>query len=146
MRLLLCQRKNWQHGKASNLRLLLDTSTFLWANMQSSSLSSAAKSAISDPSAKLLVSVASVWEMQIKHALGKLPLPRNAEQVARKYASALDAELISITLDDIGSLYALPSHHRDPFDRILAAQAKSQSLTLVSPDEIFAHYPVDLIW
>jgi len=146
MRFLLCQTKNWPHGKASNLRLLLDTSTFLWANMQSSSLSTEAKSAISDPNAKLHVSVASVWEMQIKHTLGKLPLPGNAEQIARKYALTLDAEILSITLDDIGLLYALPSYHRDPFDRILAAQAKSQSLTIVSPDEIFALYPVDRIW
>jgi len=84
--------------------------------------------------------------MQIKHTLGKLPLPGNAEQIARKYALTLDAEILSITLDDIGLLYALPSYHRDPFDRILAAQAKSQSLTIVSPDEIFALYPVDRIW
>jgi len=90
--------------------------------------------------------MASVWEMQIKHALGKLPLAQSADESAHKYIHALEAELLPISIDDIAALYLLPFVHRDPFDRILAAQAISQSLTLVSPDAVFSQYPVKRLW
>ena len=84
--------------------------------------------------------------MQIKHGLGKLPLIEEADRVARRFATTLDVEFLDISLDHLSALYRLPSIHRDPFDRILAAQSIVEGLTLVSPDSVFERYPVELLW
>src|SRR5579859_6360115 len=97
---------------ANSRRLLLDTNAFLWAVDQQRSLSSAATSALGDESATLYVSLASVWEMQIKHSLGKLPLSQPAGILARRFAATLEASLLDITLDHIEQLYKLPNVHR----------------------------------
>ena len=131
---------------ASEARYLLDTSVFLWAGGDSSKLSSFSLAAIEDESAVRLVSVASVWEMQIKHGLGKLPLPEEANHLALRFMNRLSAEPLNISLDHIGRLYELPLVHRDPFDRILVAQAIAEKLTIISPDAALRAYPVNVLW
>ena len=131
---------------AKNRRYLLDTSTFLWASTEPGKLTSVVRSALLDESAKRYVSLASVWEMQIKHAVGKLLLPRQADQTARSYASALQVDFLHIGLDHISALYTLPSILRDPFDRMLSAQARIEGLTIISPDPVFKVYGVSVLW
>lgn len=84
--------------------------------------------------------------MQIKHALGKLPLPDRADVVARTMAESLRAEFLPITLEHIGALEALRGVHRDPFDRMIVAQAICEGAAIVSPDEVLRGYPVNVIW
>ena len=131
---------------ASRRGLLLDTSVFIWAGTHFERISSSAVSQISDPEENLFVSIASVLEMQIKHGLGKLPLVDEADRVARRLAASLDVEFLYVTLDHLSALYRLPSIHRDPFDRLLAAQSIVEGLTLLSPDPVFKRYPVELLW
>jgi PIN domain nuclease of toxin-antitoxin system len=84
--------------------------------------------------------------MQIKHAIGKLPLPDRADRVAGTIAAALGAKFLPVTLDHIGALDGLPGIHRDPFDRMLVAQAKYEGVAIVSPDDRLRAYPVNIIW
>lgn len=131
---------------ANESRFLLDTSTFLWAAADSKRLSKPAAKIIAAQKSKLYVSVASVWEMQIKHALGKLSLPDTAVGTAERYAAVLQVEIIPITLEAILCLDSLDQSHRDPFDRILAAQSIANNLALISPDKAFASFPISLLW
>lgn len=131
---------------ANSRPLLLDTSALLWSGMSLKALSASAKLVLSDPEVARFISVVSVWEMQIKHGLGKLSLPDTADRVAVRYAGAIQADLLGLTLDHISALYKLPNAHRDPFDRLLVAQALIEGLTIVSPDPILARYPVNVLW
>ena len=130
----------------SNPRYLLDTSTFLWASVGASQLSPTARLLISDPTAELLVSFASIWEMQIKHSLNKLPLPLPANTFAAEALKQLKAEVLFPTLAHLGALYQLPNHHRDPFDRLIIAQALTENMPLISPDAMLSKYPLQVLW
>lgn len=131
---------------ATSPGLLLDTSTFIWANAASVKLSRKASLALARPDAKLYVSLVSVWEMQIKHAMGKLSLVGTADETARRYLTVLEAEFLPIKLAHFAALYKLSPVHRDPFDRLLAAQAIEEGMSIVSPDRVFRQYPVPVIW
>jgi PIN domain nuclease of toxin-antitoxin system len=124
------------------LKLLLDTQAFLWWMSGSSRLSRGAREAISDSGNQVLFSVASAWEIAIKRSLGKLRAPENI-------AGAIEAEsfdLLGIDLSHIEALDRLEHHHRDPFDRILIAQALVERATLVSGDAIFERYGTVILW
>jgi PIN domain nuclease of toxin-antitoxin system len=124
------------------LKLLLDTQAFLWWMSGSPRLSKGAGEAISDPGNQVLFSVASAWEISIKRSLGKLRAPGDI-------GSAIEAEsfdLLGIELSHIEALGQLEHHHRDPFDRMLIAQAIVERATLVSGDAIFQRYGAIILW
>ena len=123
------------------MRLLLDTHAVLWTLGDPEKLSASALGAIVDESNDVLVSSASVWEIAIKRALGKLAAPADLEAgIVRQGFSALP-----ITFHHAEVAGALPPHHADPFDRMLVAQAQSEALTLVTRDNRMGLYGVSMI-
>ena len=128
------------------MRLLLDTHAFLWWLTDSPRLSEPARQAIAAETNEVLVSAASAWEITTKHRVGKLP---NAEAVARDVAGTIarqDFDELPITVDDAAQAGALPGSHRDPFDRMLIAQALLGNLVLVSNESLFDQYGVHRLW
>jgi PIN domain nuclease of toxin-antitoxin system len=127
------------------MKLLLDTHTFIWAVVTPAKLSPAAIVACQDPANTLWLSVASVWEMQIKVMLKKLSFAPSLRQVLVTQESK-GLQMLPVELHHIWELEQLPSAHKDPFDRLLAAQTRVEGMTLVSADPIFAQYPVAILW
>ncbi len=127
------------------MRLLLDTHVLLWSALEPERLSRAARTAIEDEENEVYVSAASAWEIAIKQSLGKLILDLPAEQwlpaVLRKSAF----EALEVNIATALRVRALPWHHRDPFDRLLIAQALEENLTLVTHDAQLASYGVLLL-
>ena len=124
---------------------LLDTHVFAWMDSDSSQLSEAARAFILDPANVLLLSVASVWELVIKHQLGKLPLTRPLDDILRDQIGT-NVDLLRVELPHALAVRGLPPVHRDPFDRLLAAQAVAEGAALVTADDVFAQYPVTVVW
>jgi PIN domain nuclease of toxin-antitoxin system len=124
------------------MRLLLDTHCLLWARAAPARLSPEARKALTDPRHQLFVSVASVWEIVIKHALGRLELAHAPESLVPQLIAATQAVTLPIEQSHALRVARLPLHHRDPFDRILIAQAQVERLTIVTADERFAAYHV----
>jgi PIN domain nuclease of toxin-antitoxin system len=127
------------------MRYLLDTNAFIWWNGQSKKLSPRAFAICQDPSNVLLVSIASVWEMQIKLQLGKLTLPGSLAEIIEKQHLENQIELLPITLRHILAIGNLPNHHKDPFDRLLIAQTLIEGITLTDDPRI-AEYPIPVVW
>jgi PIN domain nuclease of toxin-antitoxin system len=123
------------------MNLLLDTHVLLWWLDAFPSLSEIARNKISDVSNIVFVSAAVIWEIRIKQALGKLKIPASFRKVLERQPF----EVLPITVDHAHAVGNLPSHHRDPFDRMLIAQAKVEGLTLVSHDRIFHQYRIPII-
>jgi PIN domain nuclease of toxin-antitoxin system len=124
----------------------LDTCTFLWIVTDAPELSNTARTYFTNPDHECFLSSVSTWEMTVKHALGRLPLPNPPDQFI-----PTQRELHGITtlpLDEEATLYLsrLPSLHSDPFDRMLICQALAQGLILLTPDEEITRYPVRTIW
>ena len=128
------------------MKLLLDTHTFMWWDSDKTCLSPAALAACQSPANTLHLSLASVWEMQIKHQLGRLPLRESLEVILRDHEQRNGLLIEPISRADILALSSLPAHHRDPFDRILIAQAKLGNYRLVSRDPEIAKYEVEVLW
>jgi PIN domain nuclease of toxin-antitoxin system len=128
------------------VKLLLDTCTFLWLASGSPKVSKIAAAAFLHPENESYLSAASAWEIAVKHALGRLPLPRKPEiyipEIRRK--SGIEA----LTIDEESAFYAtrLPRLHADPFDRILVAQAVVHGMTILTPDEAIAQYAIRVLW
>jgi len=123
------------------VNILLDTHALIWVLEDNPTLSEKAKNAITNGKNVVFISAATVWEMSIKQSMGKLNVPDNLEE---------EIELLRFTPLDITFEHAklagqLPSIHKDPFDRMLIAQAKVESLTLVSRDRIIKQYDVKLL-
>jgi len=127
-------------------RLLLDTHTFLWWVSDAPELSVTARKAISDSDNECFLSIASCWEMAIKSSLGKLRLTKPVERFVHDLITENGFRLLTIELRHAAKVEALPFHHRDPFDRLLLAQAITEKLTMVSADSIFSSYGVKLLW
>jgi len=121
--------------------LLLDTHAFLWWTGDDHRLGPAARSAISDPENVVYVSAASAWEISIKRAKGKLRTSRDLEAAIAEHGF----RALSIEIRDGIAAGALPTHHRDPFDRILVAQAREEQLILVTDDPVMASYDVAIL-
>jgi PIN domain nuclease of toxin-antitoxin system len=124
------------------MNLLLDTHVFLWYVANDARLRASHRDAIRDPANAVYVSVASLWEAIIKHDLGKLPLPgRPSEYLAGQREAH---GLASLPIDEGAMAYveALPGHHRDPFDRLMIAQALQHQLTIATVDAVFSRYDV----
>jgi PIN domain nuclease of toxin-antitoxin system len=127
------------------MKLLLDTHVFLWYITADAALPASFLAAIRDPKNQVLLSVASVWEAVIKHALGKLPLPAPPAHFLPLQRIAHGIESLAIEETDMASLAALPPRHRDPFDRLLVAQALFHGLTIVTVDPVFGMYGATLL-
>ena len=128
------------------MRLLLDTHAFLWWIFDDPRLSSTARTLIADPSAEILFSVVSAWEIAIKSRTGRLDLPPDVpafihDQIRRNRFTVLPIELRHAL-----QVHALPGHHRDPFDRLLVAQAQVETVPMLSTDTQIAAYDVTLRW
>jgi len=128
------------------MRLLLDTHVFLWWVEGAADLSRKATRAIADPRNECFVSVASCWEMAIKLSLGKLRLDAPLEQFVPEQMAANQFRLLPIDFRHATGVAGLPFHHRDPFDRLLIAQASSESMSIVSADRAFRRYGVRQVW
>jgi len=128
------------------MKYLLDTHVLLWIESNPEQLSQKVSSIIQDFDNTLFLSLATVWEVQIKVQIGKLKLQNPLSQVVRNQLQNNHVELLTIRLDHLFEMDNLPLHHRDPFDRLLIAQARVEGLTLLSIDAIFAKYPVSVIW
>lgn len=123
------------------MRLLVDSHTFLWMLGRPDHLSAAALRAVSDPDNQRLISVVSLWEIAIKVSIGKLTLPMELD-AAIKFAAAVP---LALTVAQIKRGQSLPFHHRDPFDRMLIAQAIEEGLTIVTRDRHFPAYGVPIL-
>ncbi len=128
------------------MRLLLDTHTFLWFIMGSPNLSAAARSLIEDAANEKFVSVASLWEIAIKLSIGKLNLSAPFDVLISQQLSLNGFELLNIEIDHTAVVATLPFHHRDPFDRLLVAQAAVEKMSIISIDPVFDAYPVSRLW
>jgi PIN domain nuclease of toxin-antitoxin system len=128
------------------MNLLLDTHTFLWFIAGDSNLSPKARSAIEDLSNNRYLSMASLWEIAIKVSIDKLTLDEPFETLIPEQLAENSIELLDISLEHTVLISSMPFHHRDPFDRLIAAQAKIEQLTLVSVDTIFDTYGVNRLW
>lgn len=123
------------------MRLLLDTHALLWALASPVKLNRAARREIEKPVNEVFVSSASVWEISIKKALGKLSAP--ADLLLQITAAAFEPLPIAFTHADTAG--SLPAHHRDPFDRMLIAQAQEERLTVVTKDTRFKLYGIPVL-
>jgi PIN domain nuclease of toxin-antitoxin system len=128
------------------MTLLLDTHTLLWFLTNDSNLSARARGAIEDSANVARVSAASLWESAIKFALGKLKLPAPYADIFPRQLETNGFGLLPVTAAHCATLLTLPFHHRDPFDRLLLAQAKTEGMTLVTDDGQFACYGIPLLW
>jgi PIN domain nuclease of toxin-antitoxin system len=128
------------------MKLLLDTHTFMWWHSEPEYIPKNTLILLQDPDNEVILSVVSLWEMQIKIQLGKLNLRDDLELMLKIQQEQNHISLISVTLPHILELKNLPLHHKDPFDRILIAQSKVENAILISRDSVFKNYECSLIW
>ncbi len=127
------------------MRLLLDTHIFIWWTSAPQRLSSHALALCADSTNQLLLSVASIWEMQIKLQLGKLKLTLPLQQLVVDQQQRNGMVVLPIESAHVFALQRLPTHHNDPFDRLLIARALVEDLKLLSVDNVFTAYPVAVL-
>jgi PIN domain nuclease of toxin-antitoxin system len=128
------------------VRLLLDTHTFLWFVVDDPALSSRAKALLEDSTNDLLLSYASAWEMAIKISLDKLHVSSPFEKFLSDQLHQNGIDLLPFSIPQVTAVASMPFHHRDPFDRLLAAQVLTEKIPLVSKDAIFDRYGVQRLW
>ena len=128
------------------MKLLLDTHTLLWFVAGDSRLSDAAREALESPQNEPLVSIASLWEMAIKISLGKLDVGMALVEFARDHIEGNGIGLLGLTSPQVVRIASMPFHHRDPFDRLLIAQAQEEGIQVVGCDQAFSAYGVTLLW
>jgi PIN domain nuclease of toxin-antitoxin system len=128
------------------MKLLLDTHTFIWWDSSPQKLSPKALALCQNPENTLLLSMASIWEIQIKLQLGKLSLNLPLPELIESQQQTNNIELLPINLTHVLTLDTLPKHHKDPFDRLLISQAIVEDAVLVSGDSILGNYPVKVEW
>ncbi len=128
------------------MRVLLDTQALLWYMLDDARLSKKAEALISDENNIILVSPASYWEIAIKICLGKYQLPEPFELFMEREIATNDFSILAILVRHAGVVIQLPFHHRDPFDRLIIAQAISENIGVVSSDLVFDQYDVERIW
>jgi len=128
------------------VKLLLDTHALLWFLLEDAKLSSNARSLIADPANDPLVSPASYWEIAIKISLDKYTLAEDFVEFMESQLAENDLTVLPITVAHAAVVARLPFHHRDPFDRLLIAQAMVESVPVLSSDRAFDLYPVARMW
>jgi PIN domain nuclease of toxin-antitoxin system len=128
---------------AERAGVLLDTNAMIWLLAGDERMSQRARATIADESRRLVVSAVSLWEAVIKRSLGKLKAPAD---LSRRLAALRQVELLPISPLHAEAVGELPWHHRDPFDRMLVAQARAERLPIVSSDAALGEYGVEIIW
>jgi len=128
------------------VRYLLDTHAFVWLDAEPHKLSATVSQLIEDKTNLLYLSVASVWEMQIKSQMGKLKITATLSEIVGNQQIVNHIEILPILLPDVLALENLPLHHKDPFDRLLIAQAMRKEMPIISKDELLSVYDVMVIW
>ncbi len=128
------------------MKLLLDTCAFLWLALPQGKLSAEATRQLNDPSTVLFLSDVSVWEISLKHSVGKLPLPDAPRQWMPRRLSFFQVQTLALHHDAIFRSGELPRVHADPFDRLLAAQAIEAGMTILSPDTPLSLLGASRIW
>ena len=128
------------------MKIILDTQVLIWWANDVSNISDRVQNIIFDVDNDLWVSLASIWEIQIKVSLGKLSLPRPLPDVIAAQVKENQLKIMQIELSHIYTLDLLPSHHRDPFDRIIIAQAMDEKISIASIDKAFDAYSIERIW
>lgn len=128
------------------MTLLLDTCTFVWLASDPAKLGSEATAKLDDSLHERVISLASVWEIAIKANSGKLPLPARAEEWVEQQLRLQGIEVLPLHREVLYASAGLPMIHKDPFDRVIAADALHRGLAVVSPDEPFKRYGCEVIW
>ena len=128
------------------MNLLLDTHVFIWSTGNPERLSHRVTDLLTDTSNTWILSIASVWEMQIKFQLGKLNLNSHLSALIDNQRRVNNLQLLPIELTHIYALNNKPNHHRHPFDWLLIAQATVEQISIVSLDSVFDNYPVQRLW
>lgn len=128
------------------MRYLLDTHSLIWFFAGDLKLSEKAKELIENEDNIKYISLASVWEMGIKQSKKKLTLAYPLEEYIERKLDFQDFQLLPITLKHLGKITTLPSHHNDPFDRLLIAQAMIEQVPIISVDGVFNEYEINCIW
>jgi PIN domain nuclease of toxin-antitoxin system len=129
-----------------SVRALLDTHTFIWFIGGSERLSARARSLIEARENPMFVSVASLWEIAIKNGLGKLSLDRPFDELIPEQLKGQQIGVLGIELQHLAQLVRLPQHHRDPFDRLIAARALTEGIPVISVDPALDAYGVQRLW
>lgn len=127
------------------MRYLLDTHTLIWYLEDDSRLSISAKLAIENDQNEILATIASFWEMAIKVNLGKLTLKIPLDEMFERLDD-MDLRVINIQATHIKIIQSLPNHHRDPFDRMIIAQADAEKCIIISIDDAFDAYSTSVLW
>ena len=128
------------------MRILLDTHAFLWFCGGDQRLTQKARETIENSSNQSLISIASLWEMTIKISLGKLKITQSIDNFFQDQIENNGFDLMPIEFLHLNILVNLPFNHRDPFDRLLIAQAISEKIPIISSDKAFDTYPVNRLW
>jgi PIN domain nuclease of toxin-antitoxin system len=128
------------------LRILLDTQCWLWMQAESRRLSPHARALLEEPENQLLLSAASSWEIAIKYALGKLPLPVPPLNYVLSRMETSGTSPLAIQHSHALQAGSLPRHHADPFDRLLIAQAQLEGVPILTSDRQFEAYEVEILW
>jgi len=127
------------------VRLLLDTHVWLWMVSDAERLNDEARAALADPDNDLFLSVAAVWELAIKHVAGKLRYPGSLVVQVPLHIQRSGVSPLAIQVQHAVAAAALPNHHRDPFDRMMIAQAQAEEMTLATADKRLTAYDVPLL-
>ena len=128
------------------MKVLIDTSSFLWFIGGSEKLSQNARKVMEDFDNELFMSVASLWEIAIKVSINKLELAEPFDTFIPEKIEENEINIIQISIEHLSEIMRLPLHHRDPFDRLIIAQSISEQLPVVGCDRYFKSYSIDTIW
>jgi PIN domain nuclease of toxin-antitoxin system len=127
------------------MRLLVDTQCWLWMTAAPERFAPSIRAEIENPDTELFLSAASAWEIAVKHALGKLQLPTTPSDYVTTRLASVRARPLPISIDHALRAAELPPRHRDPFDRLLVAQAQIERLAILTADRSFSFYDVEVI-
>jgi PIN domain nuclease of toxin-antitoxin system len=128
------------------MKLLLDAHTFLWFIWHDAQLTNNAKKLITNPANQKFVSAAICWEIAIKMSIGKLDLGEPSRPFMHREIARNNFDILPMTVDHAAAVSVLPFHHRDPFDRMLIAQAMVEQVPIVSGDTAFDAHPITRLW
>ena len=128
------------------MKILLDTCTFLWIVSDSPKLSELSRKLFRDSANEVFLSAVSVWEISVKYALGKLPLPQTPEKYIPIQREKHMVDALALDENSVLHINRLPQLHKDPFDRMLICQAINHGMVMLTPDELITQYPVASKW
>jgi PIN domain nuclease of toxin-antitoxin system len=128
------------------MNILLDTHAFLWFVDDNPRLSDPARVLIESDDVQPFISMASLWEMAIKISLGKLELKEPYEKFIPQQLAMNGIGVLNLSMEHVAAIAVLPFHHRDPFDRLIAVQARIEKMPLVSADPVFDAYEIERVW